>query len=76
MFKISSLVTLTIEKLRKNFLWLGIGEHKRDHLTSWDLVCKSKVDGGLGFAKISIRNRALLGKWGWMFPKESFVLWH
>ena len=29
----------------------------------WDVVCKPKEIGGLGFENISLRNLALLGKW-------------
>ncbi|RVW91953.1 hypothetical protein CK203_030106 [Vitis vinifera] len=43
----------------------GVGEDKRDHLVSWDVVCNSKAKGGLGFGKISLRNLAFLGKWLW-----------
>ena len=39
-------------------------------------MCKSKVEGGLGFGKISLRNLSLLGKWLWMSPRESYTLWH
>ena len=39
-------------------------------------MCRSKEQGGLGFGKISLRNRALLGKWLWWFPRESSELWH
>ena len=41
-----------IEKLQRDFLWSRVGEGKRDHLVSWDVVCKPKVKGGLGFGKI------------------------
>ncbi|RVX05009.1 hypothetical protein CK203_019326 [Vitis vinifera] len=54
----------------------GTREGKKDHLISWDLVCKSKVEGGLGFGKVSLKSHALLGKWLWRFPKENFALWH
>ncbi|RVW81136.1 Nicastrin [Vitis vinifera] len=54
----------------------GVGEGKRDHLVSWDVVCKPKAKGCLGFGKIALRNVALLGKWLWRYPKEGSALWH
>ena len=62
LFKILALVAAKIERLQKDFLWSRVGEGKRDHLVSWDVVCSPKVKGGLGFGKISLRNLALLGK--------------
>ncbi|RVW35114.1 putative ribonuclease H protein [Vitis vinifera] len=53
-----------------------LGKAKRDHLVNWDVVCKPKSRGGLGFGKISIRNVALLGKWLWRYPREGSALWH
>ena len=55
---------------------LIIGEGKKDHLVSWDIVCNPKVKGGLEFGKISLRNLALLGKWLWRYPRESSAMWH
>ncbi|RVW44677.1 hypothetical protein CK203_115581 [Vitis vinifera] len=52
----------------------GIGECKRDYLISWDVVCKPKAKGGLGFGKISLRNLALLGKWLWSQMVTSLPL--
>ena len=63
LFKIPASVVAKIERLQRNFLWLGVGEGKRDYLVSWDAVCKLRVKGGLGFGKIPLRNHALLGKW-------------
>ncbi|RVW97757.1 putative ribosomal large subunit pseudouridine synthase SVR1, chloroplastic [Vitis vinifera] len=62
---------LVIERVSRRF-----GEHKRDHLVSWDLVCKAKGEGVLEFEKIFVRNCALLGKWLWRFPEEWYALWH
>ena len=67
LFKLPASVAAKIERLQRDFLWSGIGEGKRDHLVRWDVVCKPKAIGGLGFGNISLRNLALLGKWLWRY---------
>ena len=76
LFKNPALVVAKIERLQRDFLWLGVEEGKRDHLVSWDVVCNPNVKGGLGFEKISLRNLALLGKWLWRYSREGSALWH
>ena len=62
--------------MQRDFLWSRFGEGKRDHLISWNQVCKPWEEGALGFKRISLRNKALLGKWLWGLPRESMTLWH
>ncbi|RVW12452.1 LINE-1 retrotransposable element ORF2 protein [Vitis vinifera] len=76
LFKIPASVAAKRERLQRDFLWSGVGEGKRDHLVRWEAVCKPRIIGGLGIGKIPLRNRALLGKWLWRFPRESTSLWH
>ncbi|RVW15726.1 putative ribonuclease H protein [Vitis vinifera] len=76
LFKIPASVAAKIERLQRDFLWSGVGEGKRDHLVRWEAVSKPRSIGGLGIGKIPLRNRALLGKWLWRFPRESTSLWH
>ncbi|RVX19456.1 LINE-1 retrotransposable element ORF2 protein [Vitis vinifera] len=45
LFKIPASMAGRIERLQRDFLWSGVGEGKRDHLVSWDVVCKSKMKG-------------------------------
>lgn len=59
----------------RDFLWEGFGKDKSSHLVSWEVVTKTKEFGGLGIGNLLLRNKALLGKWWWRFPKEKESLW-
>ena len=50
LFVESTSVAAKIERLQRDFLWSGVEKGKRDHLVSWDVVCKlrAKGDWGLG----------------------------
>ncbi|RVX20143.1 Transposon TX1 uncharacterized 149 kDa protein [Vitis vinifera] len=63
-------------EVAKGFFYGRDWEGKRDHLVRWDVVCKPKAIGGLGFGNISLRNLALLGKWLWRYLRERSTLWH
>ena len=45
LFKILASVAIMLKKLQRDFLWLGIGEDKKDHFLSWEVVCRSKKQG-------------------------------
>ncbi|PON77750.1 hypothetical protein PanWU01x14_025060 [Parasponia andersonii] len=65
-----------IEKLMRDFLWERGDLLGGEHLVAWDLVCRSKLQGGLSIGKVFARNNALLMKWLWRFPKERNALWY
>ena len=45
LFKMPASVAAKIERLQRDFLWSGVGEGKRDHLVSWEVVCNPKAKG-------------------------------
>ncbi|GLT29941.1 hypothetical protein SLA2020_047710 [Shorea laevis] len=54
-----------IDKMNKNFLWGTETGNSRPHLVSWEVVCRSKDQGGLGLRAVRDNNRALVAKLGW-----------
>nr|DAD35928.1 TPA_asm: hypothetical protein HUJ06_006568 [Nelumbo nucifera] len=73
-FKIPTREAKRIEKMTRDFLWEP-GQEK-DHLIRWEIVSRSKEEGGLGLGNITFKNVALLGKWLWRWPLERERLWH
>ncbi|XP_009335445.1 uncharacterized protein LOC103928158 [Pyrus x bretschneideri] len=76
LFKIPCGVIGRLEKLMKGFLWEGVEEGKKNHLVKWEIVIKSKEEGGLCVGNLRNQKEALLAKWLWRFPKEPNSLWH
>ena len=65
LFKIPVGVAKRLEKMMRDFLWSGSGESSRDHLVSWEVVCKPNSQGGLGIVNLWSENISLEGKWLW-----------
>ena len=62
LFKIPVKHADRMEKIQRDFLWIGVEENKTYHLVAWDHVCLPKWHRGLGFRKIRHLNNALLAK--------------
>lgn len=54
----------------RNFIW----ETKRPPI-AWNLVCKTKEDGGLGLKNLTAWNKALLAKTLWNIHQKQDSLW-
>ncbi|GLT57721.1 hypothetical protein SLA2020_306730 [Shorea laevis] len=64
-----------INKMNRNFLWGTETGNSRPHLVSWEVVCRSKDQGGLGLRATRDNNRALVAKLGWRILVEDEAPW-
>ena len=75
LFIIPHKVSLRLEKLQRDFLWVGGGggrePQSRSHLVNKSIVGLDKKDEGLVIRKLSTLNKALIGKWCWRFTSEG-----
>ncbi|CAN1150946.1 Putative ribonuclease H protein At1g65750 [Linum perenne] len=68
-------ITSRIDSILRNFVWGATPDHRKTHLLSWDSICRSKDQGGLGFRKARELNDAYMMKLGWMILNDPDRLW-
>ncbi|GKV11959.1 hypothetical protein SLEP1_g23168 [Rubroshorea leprosula] len=68
-------ILLAIDKIRRSFLWGGMGEKKKINWVSWEKVCEQKERGGLGVKELRKFNLALMGKWWGRLASNDEGLW-
>ncbi|XP_024199817.1 uncharacterized protein LOC112203016 [Rosa chinensis] len=54
-----------IHQLCASFFWGDTDDRKRIHWRSWERLCLTKQEGGMGFKNIYAYNLAMLAKQGW-----------
>ncbi|XP_062014092.1 uncharacterized protein LOC133730534 [Rosa rugosa] len=54
-----------LHHLCAQFFWGGSDSNRKIHWRSWDRMCLSKSEGGLGFKNLHAHNLSLLAKQGW-----------
>ncbi|CAL2259580.1 unnamed protein product [Prunus armeniaca] len=64
-----------LDRLNRNFFWGSSEKKYKIHLCQWDLACRPKGKGGLGFKKTASMNQALLAKIGWRLHSKDNGLW-
>ncbi|KAL0329501.1 UNVERIFIED_CONTAM: putative mitochondrial protein [Sesamum radiatum] len=73
-FKLPRTLLQEFQALAANFFWHD-GDRRRIHWLAWDKMCRSKLEGGLGFRNLEAFNLALLAKqlWRLLSRPESLV---
>ena len=70
-FQLSVKLCDELNSMCASFLWGQIGEERKIHWKSWDMLTKSKKEGGMGFQDLRSFNLAMLAKQGWKLLQED-----
>jgi hypothetical protein len=49
----------------------GVGEKRKYHIVRWEVLCKPKEFGGMGFSDTRVRNIYLLSRWIFRLESDS-----
>ncbi|GKD03454.1 putative RNA-directed DNA polymerase, eukaryota, reverse transcriptase zinc-binding domain protein, partial [Tanacetum coccineum] len=75
LFKAPKCVINYLEKLRRNFVWGGYFDCNKMTWITWNKICSSSKNGGLGVGSLHASNLAMVGKWWWHFHSKNNTLW-
>lgn len=65
-YRLLKSVKRKIDQIRRKFLWRGVRHEKKVYnLIKWELVFRSKKQGGLAISQLDQMNTTLLMKWWW-----------
>ena len=62
LFRAPTSVLNSMEKIMRDFFWVGGDQVGGEHLVSWEVVYHAKDKGGLSIGNLEKRNKALLMK--------------
>ncbi|XP_019238392.1 PREDICTED: uncharacterized protein LOC109218478 [Nicotiana attenuata] len=74
-FLLPKKVIKNITAICRNFLWDGKVNTNRVPLVACDLICRLKIEGGLGIIDCETWNQAAIAKYVWNIAKKVDNLW-
>lgn len=64
-YKIPKAIISSLQNIMASFWWSNVEHKKKIHWLSWDKLCLSKQERGLGFQDLGCFNQALLARQTW-----------
>lgn len=74
-FLLPKKVLKDITSVCRNFIWNGQINSRKPPVIAWDIMCKPKDKGGIGFINCMIWNEAAIAKYVWNISKKADNLW-
>ena len=75
-FKLPVRLCDEIEALIRKFYWGQKGEQRKVHWKRWDVLCKPKAEGGMGFKELAKFNDAMLARQVWRLVRDQNSLFY